>query len=276
MFELFSYDFIRQAFISGLLASLLCGLLGTFLVVQRLVFISGGISHSAFGGIGLFYYLGLNPLLGGVVSSLLSALALALIPASRRYSTDAYIGVLWAAGMATGIIFVSLTPGYAPNLLGYLFGDILAVRLFDLWLAGALGLMVLLFLLLFYKELVALALDEEFARVQGVPIRRLQLLLLLFTALAIVLLIQVVGVILVIALFTIPPLIALRLSHDFGRVLMLAVLAGMVMTSGGLLLSFYLNLPSGPCIIILGTLLLSGFILLDHFRQRLFGGCKRA
>ncbi len=267
MTDLLSYEFIRYALYSGFLASLLCGLLGTFLVVRRLVFISGGISHSAFGGLGLFYYLGLSPLLGGIVSALLSAGILSAIPESRRYSTDAFIGVLWAAGMAVGIIFVSLTPGYAPNLLGYLFGNILTVRGWDLFLLAILTILNLLFLLLFYKELVAMALDEEFARIQGVPVKGLQTALLLFTALAVVLLIQVVGIILVIALFTIPPLIALRLTHDFRLVLIVSVLCSLVMTSGGLVASFYLNLPSGPCIIILGTILLLAVILLDRLRQ---------
>jgi zinc transport system permease protein len=272
MTELLSYEFIRYALYSGVLASLLCGLLGTFLVVRRLVFFSGGISHSAFGGLGLFYYLGLSPLLGGIISALISAGLLSTIPESRRYSTDAFIGVLWATGMAIGIIFVSLTPGYAPNLLGYLFGNILTVRGLDIILLALLTFLNLLFLLLFYKELVAMALDEEFARVQGVPVRRLQTALLLITALAVVLLIQVVGIILVIALFTIPPLIALRLTHDFRRVLFVSVLSSLVMTIGGLLLSFYLNLPSGPCIIVLGTLVLLVVILLNMMlRHKLRG-----
>ncbi len=266
MSELFGFEFMRNALLSGLLASVLCGLLGTFLVVRRLVFISGGISHSAFGGLGLFYFLGYNPLLGGVIAAVASALLLAGIPASRRYSTDAFIGVLWAGGMALGILCVALTPGYAPNLLGYLFGSILTVTTGDLGLTAVITGAVLLFLLLFYKELLALALDEEFARVQGVPAGSLQALLLVLTALAVVTLIQVVGVILVIALFTIPPLIALRLSHRFSLILIYSILTGMVMTSGGLLLSYYLDLPSGPAIILLGTLLLLVVIGGDRLR----------
>ena len=210
--EALSYEFVRNAVAAGVLASLLCGVIGTFVVVKRLVFVSGGISHAAFGGMGLAHLLGLSPLTGAVGASVLCALALGLAGSDRFRSHDAIIGVLWSAGMALGIVFIRLTPGYAPDLMSYLFGDILTVSSRDLAVALALNVCVLGIVAMLFKELVAVAFDEPFAAVQGLPVRALFTGLLVLTALSIVVLIQVVGIILVMALLTIPPLLALRIA----------------------------------------------------------------
>ncbi len=254
--ELWSYDFIRQAVYAALLASVLCGVIGTFVVVKRLVFISGGLSHAAFGGLGVCYFLGVEPLLGAGVVAIASALLLAA--GSRRWirSRDAVIGILWSVGMAIGVIFVALSPGYAPNLMTYLFGNILTVGKGAVLATFLFTILVLCFIVLFFKEFVAVSFDEEFARVQGVPVGLFMAILMVMVALAVVLLIQLVGIILVIALLTIPPVISLMLTRSFVAVIVLSTLIGAIMTLAGLALSYVFDLPSGPTMVLLGALLM--------------------
>lgn len=252
-----AYDFVRQALYAGLAASVLCGVLGTFVVVKRLVFISGGVSHAAFGGLGVCYYLGIDHRIGAAAVAVLAAVTLG--GSSRggwARSHDALIGILWAAGMAVGIVFIALTPGYAPNLTTYLFGSLLTVGASDVWLMLGLVVTVLSLLAAFFKEFVAVAFDEEFAAVQGVPVGRFTTLLMVLIALSVVLLIQLVGIILVIALLTIPPVIALMLARSFGAVLVLSTAIGSLITVGGLALSYAYDLPSGPAVVLLGVALL--------------------
>jgi zinc transport system permease protein len=255
--ELLSYDFIQNALWAGLLASVLCGVIGTFVVVKRLVFISGGISHAAFGGLGICYYLGWHPLLGATVVSVAAALAVGAFGRERGRFQDAMIGILWAVGMALGVVFIYKTPGYAPNLMTYLFGNILTVGRGDLRMTLGLVLLLLTLLALFFKEFVAVSFDETFAEVQGVPARLIVTTVLVLTALAIIFLIQLVGIILVMALLTIPPMVGLLLVHTFSRLLVVSSLVGALMTLGGLFLSYSLDLPSGPAIVLLGFLLLA-------------------
>jgi zinc transport system permease protein len=253
-----SYEFMQNALLAGILAAILCGIIGPFVVVKRLAFISDGISHAAFGGMGVCFFLGVDPLLGAVPVALLVALVLGLVSRETIRSMDALIGVLWAAGMAVGIVFVYKSPGYAPNLMTYLFGNILLATRQDLAVTLALAACVLAAFVLFFKGIVAVAFDEVFARVQGVPVRLLFCLLLAMIALSVIILIQVVGIILVVALLTIPPVISLMLWKDLWSVLAGSVLVGIGITLGGLFLSFSYDLPSGPAIILLGAVLLAG------------------
>lgn len=253
---LLEYDFLRNAALAGLLASIACGVIGTFVVVKRLVFISGGISHAAFGGLGACHYFGLPPLWGAFGVAAVMALILGPERNEKLRSQDALIGVLWAVGMAVGTVFIYKTPGYAPNLMSYLFGDILTVSQTDIWIMAVLDVAVLLFVGMFYKELVAVSFDATFAHVQGVPVAPLQTLLLLFIACSIVILIQVVGIILVIALLTIPALISLMLWRNFGFVLVGAVIVSMLMTWAGLALSYLYDWPTGPAIVLLGVVVM--------------------
>ena len=257
-FEALSYDFMRHAVLAGVLASVLCGVIGTFVVVKRLAFISDGISHAAFGGMGVCFFLGIDPLLGAIPVALACALALGAVDRETIRSYDALIGVLWAVGMAVGVVFVYKTPGYAPNLMTYLFGNILLVSRHDVTVILALAVSVLALLFLFFKGIVAVAFDEVFARVRGVRVRLLMSLLLTMIALSVVILIQVVGIILVVALLTIPSVISLMLWRDLKAVLAGSVLIGVAITLGGLILSFYFDFPSGPAIILLGAVLLVG------------------
>lgn len=267
-FAALSYEFLRNAVVAGVLASVLCGVIGTFVVVKKLAFISDGISHAAFGGMGVCFYLGIDPLLGAVPVALASALALGAVDRETIRSYDALIGVLWAVGMAVGVVFVYKTPGYAPNLITYLFGNILLVSRRDVVVILVLAVSVLSVLLLCFKGIVAVAFDEVFARVRGLPVRLLMSLLLAMIALSVVILIQVVGIILVVALLTIPSVISLMLWRDLRGVLFGSVLIGVGITLGGLVLSFYYDLPSGPAIVLLGAVLLVAVYGAKRARRR--------
>jgi zinc transport system permease protein len=265
-----AYDFVRHAIFAGVLAAILCGVVGTFVVVKRVSFLAGGLSHAAFGGLGICFFLGINPLWGAIAVSLACAVVLGLMDTEKVKSHDALIGVLWAAGVAVGIAFVYRTPGYAPNLMTYLFGNILLVTPADVWTTLVLTVVVLAVFLLFGKELVAVSFDEVFARVQGAPVRLLLTLLLVLVALTVVVLIQVVGILLVIALLTIPPVVSLMLFKDLRSVLLTSVAIGVAMTLAGLAVSFYEDLPSGPAIVLLGTALLLFVYGVQKLRGRSF------
>ncbi len=250
MLDLLHYEFMRNAIAAAVLVSLACGIVGTLVVVKRIVFVSGGVSHAAFGGIGLGYWLGINPLITVIPFSLVAALGLGLVSRATRVSEDSAIGILWTIGMAVGIVFVQLTPGYAPDLMSYLFGNILTVPRGDLVLMLALDGVILLITLLFHREFIAVAFDEEFAAVVGVPTRAANALLLCLVALSVVVLIRVVGVILVIALLTLPASIARQFTHNLGRLMAAACAVGAVLTCAGLWLSYALDLSSGATIIL--------------------------
>lgn len=249
--DLFAYGFLRNALLAGLAAAVLCGVVGTLMVVKRLVFLSAGLSHAAFGGLGLCHLLGVEPLLGA--GAVAVAAAFALGGGDRNRPPDATVGILWAVGMALGIVFVGMAPGYAPNLMTYLFGNVLAVRAGDVVVLWLLAGGVLAAFALFYRQTVAVAFDEEYAALQGVPAGAVTTVVLLVTALSVVFLIQLVGIILAIALLTIPPVAALALVRGFRAAVAVATLYGALMTVGGLALSYAWELPSGPAMVLLGA-----------------------
>ena len=250
MMELLQYEFIRNAIMAGILASISCGIIGVYVVVKRIVFISGGIAHASFGGIGLGYYLGINPILGVLPFSIASALSMGLVSKRSRLPEDTAIGILWAMGMSIGIILVSLTPGYAPDLMTYLFGNILTVPFSDIVLMLVLDAIIILVVYSFYKEFLALCFDEEFATVRGVHAERLYLVLLCLIALTIVVLIRVVGIILVIALLTIPAAMSRQFTSNLKKMMLLSIMFGAVFSSGGIWLSYLFDVPSGATIVL--------------------------
>jgi zinc transport system permease protein len=257
MLEALQYEFMRNALMAGLLAAVACGIVGVYVVVKRIVFISGGIAHASFGGIGLGYFLGISPIIGALVFSLASGLAIGGITRKTRLPADTAIGVLWAVGMALGIIFISLTPGYAPDLMSYLFGNILTVPSSDLLLMLALDAVIIAVVVALFKEYLILAFDEEYATAVGLPVDRLYLLLLGMIALTVVVLIRVVGMILVIALLTFPAAMARFFTYNMKKMMLLSVAFGFLFTLGGLWLSYELKLPSGATIILLGGVVLA-------------------
>lgn len=251
MFEFLHYEFMRNALLATVLVSLACGIVGTLVVVKRIVFISGGISHAAFGGIGLGYLLGISPIIVVIPFSLLAAIALGLISRKTRVSDDTAIGILWTMGMALGILFIHLTPGYAPDLMSYLFGNILTVPGRDLMIMLALDGIILLTVLALHREFTAISFDEEFAVIVGMPAKLLGLVLLCLVALSVVVLIRVVGIVLVIALLTLPAAIGRHFTHDLKKLMLIATLTGILLTTVGLWLSYLFDLASGATIVLL-------------------------
>lgn len=249
MLELLHYQFFTNALLAAVLASVSCGIIGTYIVSRRIVFISGGISHASFGGVGIGYYLGVSPILGAAVFSVLSGLAIEALSRKVDLRKDSLIGMMWSFGMAVGIIFVFITPGYAANLMTYLFGNILTVSSFDLLLMGGLTLVVGLLFFLLFKEILFVSFDEEFARTQGVPTSMLNYILIALVALTIVINIRVVGIILVISLLTIPVVTANLLTKSFKNIIFYAVGFGFLSSIGGLFISYFFNIPSGATII---------------------------
>lgn len=246
---LFHYQFFINAFFAALLASISCGIIGTYIVSKRLVFISGGITHASFGGIGIGYYLGFSPILGAAVFGVLSALGLEFLSRKSTIREDSAIGIMWSFGMAIGIIFVFISPGYAPNLMSYLFGSILTVSVSDIVLMSVLTLVLVLFFSLFYRNILYISFDEEYARAHQVPVHLYKYLLMILLALTIVLNIRVVGIILVISLLTIPQTTANLFTKSFHSIIYLSILMGFIGSFGGLLLSYAINIPSGAAII---------------------------
>jgi len=281
---LLHYQFMQNALVAGLLAAVACGIIGTYVVVKRMVFISGGISHASFGGIGLGYYLSqfiswVTPVYGALVFTLFSALGMGVFVKRTRLSEDTSIGILWAVGMAVGIIFIGLTPGYTPDLFSYLFGSILTVSKADLIMMGILDVIITLTVLLLYKEYLAISFDQEFGMALGLPTERLYLSLLCLIALTVVLLIRVVGIILIIALLTIPAASARQFTHSLKNMMLLSIAFGIVAVLVGLWLSYELDLASGATIILTsGALFLCSFGI-SRLRSRLSlnnasGGCS--
>ncbi len=265
MIELLQFTFMQNALLAGLLASLACGIVGSLVVVNRIVFISGGIAHAAYGGVGLGYFFKFNPTLGAIVFSLVSALGMGMVQRKSQQRADTVIGVLWAIGMAIGIIFVDLTPGYKADLMSYLFGSILTVPTSDLWLMLGLDLLILLLVGLFYKELLAISFDETFATVLNVPADLIYNLLVVLIALTVVMLMRVVGLIMVIALLTIPAAISGQFVQDLKKMMLLASFLGCLFTTTGLCLSYFLNLTSGATIILVSGVVYFFCLVLKRF-----------
>ncbi|MDY7080177.1 MAG: metal ABC transporter permease [Chloroflexota bacterium] len=250
MIEALQFDFMRNALVAGVLVSVACGIIGVFVVINRIVFISGGIAHAAYGGIGLGYFFKFNPVLGAIVFSVASALGMGAVQRKAHQRADTIIGAMWAIGMAIGIICVDLAEGYKADLMSYLFGSILAVPSSDLLIMLLLDVVIILLVALLYKELLAVSFDETFAVVENVPVDAIHTILLCMIALTVVMMMRVVGLIMVIALLTMPAAISGQFVKDTKRMMVLASVLGVIFTTMGLWLSYFLNLTSGATIIL--------------------------
>ena len=258
MFEALQFEFMQNALLAGLLASVICGVMGTLVVVNRIVFLSGGIAHAAFGGIGLAFFFGWHYMLGTIGFSLVTAFIMAAITFKARHRADTIIGVIWAIGMATGIILLDLTPGYNVDLMSYLFGSILTVPDSDIWMMLGVGLAIVGIVIYFYNDYLALSYDEEFAQIRGVQVKPLYFLMIAMLAVGTVMIIQVVGLILVIALLTIPPYIAEKYSTSLIQMMFISSILSVIFTITGLWLSYAFDLTSGATIIAVAGI---GFLL---------------
>ena len=255
MTDIFQYNFFSNALLAALFASISCGYIGTYIVTRRIVFISGGISHASFGGIGLAYFLGINPLIGAGVFSLFAAFGIEALSTKAELRMDSLIGMMWSLGMATGIIFIFLTPGYASNFMTYLFGNILTVSVSDLYIMALVCLVIAAVFFLLFRAILYTSFDPEYASTLGIPVTLINYLLIGLVALTIIINIRVVGIILVIALLTIPQATASLFSKSFKSIIILAILFGILSSVGGLILSYFLNIPSGATIIFLSIMI---------------------
>ncbi|MFO8022021.1 MAG: metal ABC transporter permease [Perlabentimonas sp.] len=245
----FQHQFVINAFLAAILISVAAGIVGSYIVARRLVFLSGGITHASFGGIGIAYFLGLNPIAGAAVFAVFSAFGVEALSQKMAVREDSAIGILWSVGMAIGIFFIYLTPGYTPNLMTFLFGSILTVSMNDIWLLLALNIVLVGFFLWFYKAILYLAFDSNFAQTQNLPVKTFTYILKGFVALTIVLSIRMVGIILLISLLTVPPTVANLFTKRFSQIILLSIVIAFLGAIGGLLLSYNINVPSGATII---------------------------
>lgn len=254
IFELFNYTFFQHALLGSLFASIACGIIGTYIVTRRLVFISGGITHASFGGIGIGLYTGISPILGAAIFSVLSAFGVEWLSKRKDMREDSAIAVFWTFGMAVGIIFSFLAPGFTPDLSTFLFGNILTITLSDIWMLAILSLVLIGFFTCFLTTIIYIAFDREYARSQRIPVRLFEYILMMFIALTIVSCLRMIGIVLVISLLTLPQMTSNLFTHSFKKIIFMSIGIGFMSCIGGLLLSYQLQVPSGASIIFFSIL----------------------
>lgn len=249
--DLLQYEFFQHALLGSLLTAIACGIVGTYIVARRLVFISGGITHASFGGLGLGFYLGMNPILMAMLFSVLSAFGVEWVSKTQNIREDSAIAGIWSLGMALGVIFIFLTPGYAPNLSAYLFGNILTVSTGDIIWIAVLSLLLVILFSLFLREIVYVAFDRDFAMTQGLPVKWIEYAMMFFIAVTIVLSIRLVGIMLLMSLLTLPQITVNLFTSDFKKIIFGSIAIGFFGCVAGLFLSYFLNVPSGAFIILI-------------------------
>lgn len=250
---LFEYRFLQYAVFSGIMASIVCGIIGVIIVEKKLIMMSGGIAHTAYGGIGLGYLLGFEPIIGAFGFSVLAALGVGCIKRKGSTRSDVIISLFWALGMALGILFIGLMPGYPPDIGSYLFGSILSVTTADLYLMAGLTIIVLAVITLFFNHWKAYLFDEEFASIIGIKTAVLDYLLMILVAMAVVVLIRVAGIILVLALLTAPAATSAMLTPSMKNRMIYSVILGIVFCMAGIAASYAINISSGAAIVILSV-----------------------
>lgn len=260
-----NYNYMQHALIAAILTSVICGIMGTIIVEKKLVSMSGGIAHASFGGIGAGYFFGIEPIIGGLLFAVMTSLTVGQIKRKYEVNADAVVSMFWSGGMAIGILFVALTPGYPPDMTSYLFGDILTVNRVYLYVMAGLSIIVVAVFALLYNYWKLYLFDEEYAGIIGIKTVILETILYILISLSIVVLIKVVGIILSIAMLTIPPLVARQLTNKLNKIMIYSGLIGAFFTITGLTLSYYLNIPSGATIILVA--ILTYFVVLGLFSK---------
>ena len=266
--SILEYQFLQNALWASLLASIMCGIVGIIIMEKRLVMMSGGIAHTAYGGIGMGYYFGFEPILGALFISVLASLGIGTIKRKSDTQADILIGLFWSMGMALGIMFIAFTPGYPPDVTSYLFGNILSVRHLDLYFMLPLTIVVVFLLTLLFNYWKIYLFDEQFAAIRGVRVLLLENILYILIAFTVVVLIRVVGIILVLALLTAPPIIAAELTHNFLRRMLIAIFLGFSFCYVGLWLSYEFEVASGASIVLLAGVTYLVFISLANLFRR--------
>lgn len=248
--ELLEYIFFRNALVGTLLACITCGIVGTYVVSRRLLFISGGITHASFGGVGLGMYFSFSPTLGAFIFAVASALGIQFMGRDREIREDSAIALLWVLGMTIGVIFCFLSPGYSAELSTYLFGNILTITESDIATLAIICMALLIFAGTMHRGIVAVAFDKEFARSRGVPTEAIESIMMVFIAVTIVACLRIAGVILVISMLTIPQMTAAIFTDNYKKITLLSMVVGYMASCGGLALSFALDIPGGASVIL--------------------------
>ncbi len=261
MIEALSFEFIQHALIAGILVSFAAGIIGSLIVVNRMVFLAGGMAHASYGGIGMAVYFGFPVFLGASLFAVAAAILIASLTMHTRHRMDTFIGLIWAVGMAIGVIFIDLTPGYNVDMMSYLFGSILAVSTEDIYFMSALLAVILFVITFWYRDILAVSYDSEYAKLRGVNVKFFYTLILILSALTVVIAIKVVGLILVIAMLTIPVYIAEKLSTSLLSMMFISGLVATFFTLAGLWFSYTYNLTSGASIILISAASLGLFLL---------------
>ena len=273
MTELFSalmhYSFMQHALIACILSSIGCGIIGTYVVVKRVGFLAGRIAHTVLAGMGIAYFMESSPLVGAVIAALIAAVSMSFIKLRWKQQEDILVAAFWSVGMAIGILFISRTPGYSIDLMSFLFGNILLVSKSDLLLMAMLDIIIIGIVFLFYKQFMAAIFDEEFARIRGIRIEIYYTLLMCMVALTVVLLIQIVGLILVIALLIFPAACAAQFFHSIFKMMLAATVICMFMTISGLTIAFQPDLPAGATIIVVAGISYVISIIFSSFLRQL-------
>jgi zinc transport system permease protein len=252
--EILQYSFFQNALAASFFIAITCGIVGTYIVARRIVFISGGITHASFGGLGIGFYLGINPLLSALIFAILSAFGIEYISQSgsyKRIREDSVIAAIWSLGMAIGVIFLFLTPGYTPNLSSFLFGNILTITAIDLLMMSILTIAVLSIFVLERRWIIYTAFDRDFAITQRLPVRFIENMMMFFIAATIVVSISLVGIMLLMSLLTIPQMTANMFTSDYKKIAVISCILGFTGCISGLFLSYFLNIPSGAFIILI-------------------------
>lgn len=267
--DILAYDFIQRALWTCLLSGITCGIAGSYIVARRMVFLSGGITHASFGGLGIALYAGFSPTLGALIFAIISSLGIEFASRKGRMREDSAIGIMWSLGMAIGALFMALRPGYASDLTSYLFGNILLVDSAELVMLALLTLFMICGAIAMLRRIMYITFDEDYARSQGMSVTAVAYLMAIVVALAIVLSIKVMGIILLISLMTIPAVIANAITKDYRYVALLSAVIGVVGNIGGFVLSYNFNLPTGSCIIFILTItLICVKVLTLYFNRR--------
>ena len=267
MIEIFQYTFFQNALIGSLLASILCGFIGTYIVTRRLVFISGGITHASFGGIGIGVFAGINPILSAMIFAILSAFGVQWTSSRKDIRQDSAIAMFWTLGMSVGIICCFLTPGFMPDLPSFLFGNILTIASTDLIVLGTLAIVVIALFTLLFHEIQSIAFDTNFARSQGLPVSKIEYLMMALIALTIVSTLRMVGIVLAISLLTIPQMTANLFTFSMKRIIIWSIVIGWFDCLAGLAISYWLNVPSGASIIFVSIMVFAAMKLIKQYKH---------
>ena len=263
-----NYTFMQNALMAALLASIVTGIIGTIAIEKKLISMSGGIAHASFGGIGFGYLLGFEPIWGGLVFAVGSSVLISRLSKNSKIKADTMTGILWSFGMALGILFISLAPGYMPDMTSYLFGDILSVSTSSLIYMGIFTAVIIFVFAMLYNHLISYMFDEEYSKARGINTKALEWIVYLMIPIGIMVLIKIVGIILTIALMTIPVSIAKLICKSIKRVIIASMILSAVFSVVGLTISYYVNIPSGVCIILLSTIVYLLLLAVKHSIQK--------